>query len=64
MAYLLCIPIILFWISASVFIYSIGEPEFQPGSFVANIKWEVYTRVMMWYMLFGLCWGVAFLICF
>mmetsp|Transcript_26249 Transcript_26249/g.40070 ORF Transcript_26249/g.40070 Transcript_26249/m.40070 type:complete len:175 (-) Transcript_26249:786-1310(-) len=64
MAYALCIPFIVYWIVTAVFLYSIGEPVFEPNSFIANIKWSDETNYMMWYFLFALFWCVAFIICF
>lgn len=62
-AYLVCIPFMVYWTISAVYLYSIGEPEFQKDSLVANIKWSDSTNYMMWYFLFGLFWVVAFFIC-
>jgi hypothetical protein len=63
MSYLVCIPVIVYWVFASVYVFSIGEVEFEKNSFIANIKWDNTTKVAMWYLLFGLLWIIAFLIC-
>ena len=63
LAYLVCIPWLLFWTATATYMYSIGEPEFEANSFIANIKWEDTTWFVTWYLLFGLFWVVAFIIC-
>lgn len=62
-SYLICLPFIVYWVYTAVYIYSIGEPEFEKNSFIANIKWDDRTNYMIWYFLFGLFWVIAFLIC-
>jgi len=53
----------VYWITTAVYLYSIGEPEFDAGSPVANIIWDDKTWGMMWYFLFGLFWCIAYMIC-
>ena len=62
LAYLFCIPVILWWTSAMIFIYSMGTPTFEEKSFVATILNTDQSNYMLWYMLFGLFWIIAFLI--
>lgn len=62
-AYIFCVPFCLYWVVTAVFLYSIGEPEFESNSLFANIVWEDKTNYMWWFFLFGLCWCVAFIIC-
>ena len=62
-AYLVCVPYIAYWSVTAVYIYSLGEPEFKPNSFFANIKWGDETRYAFWYFVFALCWCVSFFIC-
>jgi solute carrier family 44 protein 1 (choline transporter-like protein) len=40
MSYTVVFVYFLYWIVTAIHLYSIGEPEFQPGSPIANIKWE------------------------
>lgn len=60
--YFLCIPIIVWWCSASIFIYSMGTPKYEEKSFVAVIENDDQSDYMMIYMLFGLIWIIAFFI--
>jgi len=62
-SYTLVFVYFLYWIVTAIHLYSIGEPEFQPASPIANIKWESQTWYMMWYFLFCLFWCVAYIIC-
>lgn len=62
-SYIFCVPFVCYWVVTAVFLYSIGEPEFEDMSFVANIKWTDQTRYMIWFFVFGLCWCIAFIIC-
>mmetsp|Transcript_14788 Transcript_14788/g.25160 ORF Transcript_14788/g.25160 Transcript_14788/m.25160 type:complete len:151 (+) Transcript_14788:590-1042(+) len=39
-SYLVCLPFIAYWVVTAVYLYSIGEPEYQELSFIANIVWE------------------------
>jgi len=36
-AYILSVPIVLWWTMTSIFIYGLGQPEFAKDSFIANI---------------------------
>lgn len=63
MSYLCVIVFFIYWIYTAVYLYSIGEPEFEKNSPVANIKWDDRQWGIMWYFLFALFWCVAFLIC-
>jgi hypothetical protein len=62
-AYAICVPYLVYWIFAAVFLYSIGEPEYKHNSFFANIKWTNNTNYLWWFFLFGLLWSIAFIIC-
>ena len=62
-SYLAVVVFFIYWVYTAVFLYSIGEPEYQANSPIANIKWDDQNWAMMWYFLFGLFWCVAFLIC-
>lgn len=62
-AYLMCLPILVWWTVTSIFIYGLGTPEFNPeGSFVCKIAASQQSEYMFWYNLFGLFWLVAFII--
>lgn len=62
-SYLFSIMFFVFWVAAAIYLYSIGTPEFEKNSPIANIKWDDKIRYAMWVFLFGLFWVVAFLIC-
>lgn len=62
-AYIVCVPFFAYWVVTAVHLYSIGEPEFEDNSPIANIVWSDKTRYMIWFFLFGLLWCVAFVIC-
>lgn len=63
LAYVISFGILCGWTGAAVFLYSIGEPEFNEDSPIANIKWVTEIRGAMYVFLFGLFWIVAFVIC-
>lgn len=67
LSYLVCVPFVCYWVVTAVYLYSIGEPEFDQSnggvSPFANIIWADQTRYMIWFFLFGLFWGIAFIIC-
>ena len=60
--YLFCIPVVLWWTSATIYIYGLGTPLYDEFNFVALIENTDQSNYMMIYMLFGLIWIVAFLI--
>jgi len=60
--YFLCIPIILWWVTATLWIYGMGTPTYDEYSFVAVIENTDQSDYMMLYMLFGLIWIIAFFI--
>jgi len=63
-AYLLCIPLFVFWVIAMVYLYTMGDVE-PPGptDYVATISVSDDDKHLLWFMLFALFWGVAFFIC-
>lgn len=60
--YILCLPVIGWWTTATVFIYGMGNAKYDEFSFVASIENTSQSDYMMLYMLFGLIWIIAFLI--
>lgn len=60
--YIMCIPVILWWTSATIFIYGMGTAKYDEFNFVASIENTDQSDYMMLYMLFGLLWIIAFLI--
>jgi choline transporter-like protein 2/4/5 len=62
-AYIVCIPLIGYWMYSTIYVYSIGEVKFVEGEFFATIVLEDQTRYLLWYLLFGLLWGLFFFIC-
>jgi choline transporter-like protein 2/4/5 len=61
-AYLLCIPVIVWWTSATVYIYSLGTPKYEEKSFIATMENTDQSNYMLIFMLFGLFWIIAFFI--
>jgi len=39
LAYIVSMVWVTFWLISAIYLYSIGEPEFRPNTFIANIKW-------------------------
>jgi len=63
MSYLIVVLFFAYWLTAAVYVYSVGEVEFKQGSFLPNIVWAKETRYILWYFLFGLFWVFSFFIC-
>jgi len=61
-SYILCIPIVAWWGSSAVFIYSMGEPKFDWDLPVASIEMAKEATIMFWVFLFGFFWIIAFLV--
>ena len=40
LAYILSIPIILWWTLTSIFIYGLGDPKFAENSFIADVQMD------------------------
>jgi len=40
LSYIVCVPYVIYWVVTAVFLYSIGDPFFNAGSPLADIKWE------------------------
>lgn len=54
---------IFYWIFAAIFIFSVGTPEPRENyPFVTEVKWDVNTRLIFIYHVFGLLWINAFII--
>ena len=47
---------------ATVFLYTCGDPLYVESSYIASITWYANVREMLWIMLFGLFWLIAFCI--
>lgn len=60
--YIFSMPVILWWTSATIYIYGLGTPMYDEYNFVATIENTDQSNYMMLYMLFGLFWIIAFLI--
>jgi hypothetical protein len=54
---------IAIWLSAAIFIFSVGEPEARDGlPFFTEIKWSEQTRYIMIYHVFAYLWINAFIV--
>jgi len=65
-AYLINIPIFVYWMVATIFLYTCGTPFYNTvnPSYIAEIKWDerMHVRELLFIMLFGLFWLIAFCI--
>lgn len=61
-AYILCLPITIWWIFTSVYIYGLGSPIFAERSFVADMQSTNESTGMFLYEMFGFFWIVAWII--
>ena len=53
----------LFWLFAAVFIFSVGVPGPRENyPFVTEVKWNINTRCIFIYHVFGLLWINSFII--
>ena len=63
LSYFLCVPIIMIWMWASTYIFSIGTPVFEANTLIAQIRWDdPIIRQMEWILLFAMFWLVAWII--
>jgi len=62
-AYVFALAFLLFWVFTCTYIWTIGEPEFNPISPIANIVWDSKIRYTLWFFFFMLFWVTAFMIC-
>lgn len=62
LAYIFSVPIILWWVSTSIFIYGLGEPKFMENSFISNVEMSEQSTYLFLIMMFGMFWIVAWLI--
>lgn len=60
--YFFCLPVFTLWAMCVTYVYSIGTPIYKKDSFIAEIKWDIGTREMLWILLFALFWVIALLI--
>ena len=52
-----------YWIFSAVFIFSVGTPEPRENyPFVTEVMWDVNTRCVFIYHVFGLLWINSFII--
>jgi len=51
-----------FWIITVIFLYSVGKIIQYNGTPFSNVEWEDSVRNLWYYYLFGLFWGVTFII--
>jgi hypothetical protein len=56
------IPIVVWWLASSVYIYSIGEVRYEEGDMLPVIEQTQAATAMFWVFLFGFIWIVVFLI--
>lgn len=61
-AYLLCVPILLWWIVTAVMIYGLGEPKFKQDSVIADVEMGDTNSYMFLFEMFGLFWLIAWII--
>jgi hypothetical protein len=61
-AYICCLPIILWFTATVIWIYGMGTPRYEELYFVAKIDGNRQTDYMFFYVLFGLFWVIAFII--
>lgn len=60
-AYVTCLPIIIWWTASAVFIYGLGRPVFNEKTFVAELEGTESSDYMFNYFVFGLFWILSFI---
>lgn len=50
------------WLSSFLMVYSVGTVVWYPGNVFGNLIWQPWAEVAVYFMLFGLLWGVSYLI--
>lgn len=60
--YLLCIPVLVWYVAVNVLLYSMGEPVFVEKSMFAYLEESKEANAMFWIFMFGFFWIVAFII--
>ena len=61
-AYALSMIFMVYWVVTAIYLFSVGTPVWAADSFIADIERKKEFEYMGWYFLFGLFWGIAFLI--
>jgi hypothetical protein len=60
--YILTIPVMVCWSIVSIYLMTIGTPEFKEASFICSVNYEKHIGYVFWANLFGFFWIVAFII--
>ena len=58
---ILMVAYVGYWIFTGAYVFSMGETEHDPAYPWGTIKWEEYTRYMVYFKIFALLWMLAFL---
>ena len=61
-AVIVTIAYVAYWAATVLFIYSVGTITQYGGTPFASVQWDDTTKNLWYYHLFGLFWGVAFLL--
>jgi hypothetical protein len=61
-AYILCIPVFLWFIYTMVFLYSMGTPKYVKKDMFATLEPSKEENILFWLFLFGFFWMIAFII--
>lgn len=62
MAYLICIPVVLWYAATNVYLYSTGTPKYVEGQMFAMLEESQMVYTMFWLFMFGFFWIVAWVI--
>jgi len=61
-AYVLCIPVFMWFIYTNVFLYSMGTPKYVKKDMFATLEPSKEENILFWFFLFGFFWMIAFII--
>jgi hypothetical protein len=59
-AYSICLPIMVWWTAAAIYVYGLGTATFKEYSFVASLEGTTRSNYMFIYFVFGLFWILSF----
>lgn len=62
-AYIFALVFFAYWAVTAVYLYGVGDVQFNKDLPFATVKNNEQTTYIAWYFLFGLLWVVAFFIC-
>lgn len=61
-AYLMCLPITIWWVATEIYIYGLGSPAYLKDSFICDVVASEQSTYLFLYEMFGFFWVISFII--